>query len=164
MRRPGPEGWLDSQHRGGRPSSVSACPYAAKELDLSTIWLFSSCSASELRKIRSSLDEVTVTAGKIITVEGAVEREFFIIVDGKATVSRNGRTVAKLGPGSYFGELALLDRKPRSATVTSDTESLLLVLGQRQFNGMINAVPSLAHKLLAAMADRLREADAKAFY
>ena len=85
-------------------------------------------------------------------------------MDGTATVSRKGRKVAKLGPGSYFGELALLDRKPRSATVISDTESLLLVLGQRQFNGIIAAVPSLARKLLAAMADRLREADAKAFH
>jgi CRP-like cAMP-binding protein len=139
-------------------------PARAKELDLSTIWLFSSCSASELRKIRSSLDEVTVPAGKVLTEEGTIGREFFIIVDGTATVSRNGRKVAKLGPGSYFGELALLDRKPRSATVISDTESLLLVLGQRQFNGIINEVPSLARKLLAAMADRLREADAKAFH
>src|SRR3981189_1861400 len=135
-------------------------PVRAKELDLSTIWLFSRCSASELRKIRSSLDEVTVPAGKVLTKEGAVGREFFIIVDGSVTVSRNGRKVAKLGPGRYFGELALLDRKPRAATVTSDTETLLLVLGQREFNGIINAVPSLARKLMAAMADRLRDADA----
>ncbi|HEY3700660.1 MAG TPA: cyclic nucleotide-binding domain-containing protein, partial [Acidimicrobiales bacterium] len=62
----------------------------------------------------------------------------------------------------YFGELSLLDRKPRSATVTSETPMQLLVLDQRQFDGIMDQVPGLAHKLMTAMADRLREADAKA--
>ena len=75
---------------------------------------------------------------------------------------RNGRRIATLGPGQYFGELALLDRRPRSATVISETEMLLLVLGQRQFNGVLDAVPSLSRKLLSAMATRLRESDIKA--
>ena len=86
--------------------------------------------------------------------EGTIGREFFLIVDGHATVSRNGQKIATLGPGQYFGELALLDRRPRSATVVSDTEMLVLVLGQRQFNGILDAVPALSHKLLAAMATR----------
>ncbi len=77
-------------------------------------------------------------------------------------MSRNGQIMATLGPGQYFGELALLDRRPRSATVVSDSEMLLLVLGQRQFNGILDAVPALSHKLLAAMATRLRESDQKA--
>ena len=75
---------------------------------------------------------------------------------------RNNRKVATLGPGQYFGEMALLDRRPRSATVTSDTEMKLLVLGQRQFNGVLDAVPALSRKMLAAMATRLREADDRA--
>ena len=70
-------------------------------------------------------------------------------------MTRKGRGGGEARTGSYFGELALLDRKPRSATVTSDTESLLLVLGQRQFNGIITAISSLARKLLATMAERL---------
>ena len=77
-------------------------------------------------------------------------------------MSRNGRRIATLGPGQYFGELALLDRRPRSATVVSDTDMLLLVLGQRQFNGVLDAVPAISRKLLAAMATRLRESDTKA--
>jgi CRP-like cAMP-binding protein len=77
-------------------------------------------------------------------------------------VRRNNRKVATLGPGQYFGEMALLDRRPRSATVTSETDMTLLVLGQRQFNGVLDAVPALARKMLAAMATRLREADEKA--
>ncbi|MGP8060244.1 MAG: cyclic nucleotide-binding domain-containing protein [Acidimicrobiales bacterium] len=132
-----------------------------KDLDLSKIWLFSTCSSRELRTIRKALEEVSVPPGRILVEEGTIGREFFLIVDGEAAVSRNGRRLATLGPGQYFGELALLDRRPRSATVISDTEMLLLVLGQRQFNGVLDAVPALSRKLLAAMATRLREADSR---
>ena len=132
-----------------------------KDLDLSKIWLFSTCSSRELRTIRKALEEVSVPPGRILVEEGTIGREFFLIVDGEASVSRNGRRLATLGPGQYFGELALLDRRPRSATVISDTEMLLLVLGQRQFNGVLDAVPALSRKLLAAMATRLREADSR---
>ncbi len=134
-----------------------------KAPDLKAIWLFSSCTTAELRKIRSSLDEVHVPAGKMLVEEGRIGLEFFLIVDGTATVTRNGRKVASLGPGSHFGELALIDRRPRSASVTSDTEMDVLVLSQRQFNGLLESVPTISRKMLAAMADRLREADAKAF-
>jgi CRP-like cAMP-binding protein len=132
-------------------------------LDLRSIWLFSGCTASELRKIRGSLDEVEVPKGKVLVEEGRVGLECFLIVSGTATVTRNGKKVATLGPGSHFGELALLDRRPRSATVVSDTDMDVLVLSQRQFNSVIESVPSISRKLLAAMAGRLREADAKAF-
>lgn len=135
---------------------------ATQELDLSRIWLFSTCSARELRTIRKALEEVTVPAGKVLIEEGTIGREFFLIVEGKASVRKGGRKIATLGPGQYFGELALLDRRPRSATVVAETEMLLLVLGQRQFNGILDAVPGIARKLLAAMATRLRESDAKA--
>ena len=132
------------------------------DLDLSSIWLFSTVSAKDLRLIRRALEEVAVPAGKILCEEGTVGREFFFIVDGKAVVRRNNRKVATLGPGQYFGEMALLDKRPRSATVVSDTEMSLLVLGQRQFNAVLDAVPGLSRKLLVAMAMRLREADEKA--
>jgi CRP-like cAMP-binding protein len=78
-------------------------------------------------------------------------------------VTRNGKKVATLGPGGYFGELSLLDRKPRSATVVSDTEMDVLVLSQRQFNSVLQSVPTIARKMLSAMANRVREADAVAF-
>jgi CRP-like cAMP-binding protein len=134
---------------------------ATKDLDLSKIWLFSTCSARDLRTIRRATEEVTVPAGRVLCEEGTIGREFFLIVDGQASVRRNGRKIATLGPGQYFGELALLDRRPRSATVVSETEMLLLILGQQQFNGVLDAVPALSRKLLAAMATRLRDSDAK---
>ena len=135
----------------------------ALALDLKSIWLFSSCSASEIRKIRGSLDEVEVPAGKVLVEEGRIGLEFFLIVSGKATVSRNGKKVATLGPGGYFGEPALLDRRPRAATVVSDTDMDVLVLSQRQFNSVLQSAPSIARKLLTAMANRVREADALAY-
>src|SRR5471032_2887019 len=131
----------------------------AAALDLSKIWLFSTSSTKDLRMIRRALEEVTVPAGLMLTEQGTIGREFFLIVEGQASVKRNNRKVATLGPGQYFGELALLDRRPRSASVTSDTDMTLLVLGQRQFNGVLDAVPALSRKLLAATATRLREAD-----
>jgi CRP-like cAMP-binding protein len=137
-------------------------PLGAKNLDLSKIWLFSTCSGHDLRILRKALEEVTVPADRVLCEEGTIGQEFFLIVDGKASVRRNGRRIATLGEGQYFGELALLDRRPRSATVVSETEMLLLVLGQRQFNGVLDAVPTLSRKLLAAMATRLRESDTKA--
>ena len=69
--------------------------------------------------------------------------------------------MATLGPGSYFGELALLDRRPRSASVVSETDMDLLVLCQRQFNSLLESVPTIARKMLSAMASRLRDADAR---
>ena len=132
-------------------------------LDLKSIWMFSGCSSSELRKIRGSLDQVTVPAGKVLVEEGRIGTEFFLIVSGTAAVTREGKKVATLGPGSYFGELALLDRKPRSASVVSETEMDLLVLSQRQFNSLLESVPTISRKMLAAMAERLREADARAY-
>lgn len=133
-----------------------------RELDLGDIWLFSACTAGQLRTIRRQVEEITVSAGRVLVEEGTVGREFFFIIDGSATVRKGGRKVATLGPGNYFGELSLLDRQPRSATVTADTDLTLLVLDQRRFNGLLDDMPTLAHKLLAAMAQRIREADARA--
>ena len=136
---------------------------SSDNFDLSKIWLFSTSSAKDLRIIRKALEELTVPPGRLLTEQGTIGREFFLIVSGQASVKRNNRKVATLGPGQYFGELALLDRRPRSASVTSDTDMTLLVLGQRQFNGVLDAVPALSRKLLAAMATRLRESDDKAY-
>ena len=103
-----------------------------------------------------------MAAGKVLVTEGETGHEFFVILDGMARVSRQGRRVNTLGPGAAFGELALLDKAPRNATVVADSDMELVVLGQREFAGIIDEVPGFARKLLAGMAKRLREADAKA--
>lgn len=129
---------------------------------LSDVPLFSACSKKDLQKVARASDEIDVPAGKVLCQEGKTGREFFLILEGTALVKRNGRKVASLGKGQFFGEMALLDRGPRSATVEADTDMTLLVLGQREFGGLVDEVAGLAHKLLAAMAARLRDADARA--
>ncbi|MBV8462524.1 MAG: cyclic nucleotide-binding domain-containing protein [Acidimicrobiales bacterium] len=130
---------------------------------LGKVPLFSACSKRELQTIARASDDVEVPAGKILVEEGKPGHEFFLIIDGNASVKRGKREIAKLGPGQYFGELALLDRGPRSASVVAKDDMEVLVLGQREFAGVIDEVPTLAHKLLTTMAQRLREADAKAY-
>jgi CRP/FNR family cyclic AMP-dependent transcriptional regulator len=131
---------------------------------LGRMWLFSACTKRDLQTIGRASDEVDVAAGKTLTEEGRAGHEFYLILDGKAAVRRKGKKVATLGPGQYFGELSLLDRGPRSATVVADSDMRLLVLGQREFNGVLDEVPGLAHKLLRTMASRLRDSDSKAYH
>jgi CRP/FNR family transcriptional regulator, cyclic AMP receptor protein len=130
---------------------------------LSSVPLFAACSRKELEKIARASDEVAVPAGKVLVEQGQVGRECFVIIEGTATVKRNGRKVATLGPGAYFGELSLLDKGPRTATVEADTPLTVLVLGPREFTGVLDDIPGLSHKLLASLAQRIRELDAKAF-
>ena len=130
--------------------------------DLSQIWLFSSATAKERRLLLKGLKEITVEPGWVLCEQGSIGLEFFFIVNGTATVRHNNRKVRTLLPGHYFGELSLIDRRPRSATVVADTEMDLLVLGQREFDSLLTTMPELSRKLLIALAARLRDADAKA--
>ncbi len=130
---------------------------------LASVPLFAACSRKDLRNIARASDEVSVPAGKVLVEQGKIGRECFVIVDGAAIVKRNGRKVATLGPGDYFGELSLLDKGVRTATVTANTPMTVLVLGPREFSGVLDAVPGLAHKLLATLASRIRELDTRAY-
>lgn len=129
---------------------------------LASVPLFSACSRKQLDQVAKRSQQVHVDPGTVLVSEGAAGAEFFVILDGAATVSRHGRQVATLGRGAFFGDLALLDRAPRNATVTADSPMELLVLGQREFAALIDEVPGFAHKLLAGLAHRLRQADAQA--
>ncbi len=121
--------------------------------------LFSACSRRDLQRIARAVDEVTIAAGNDLTVEGTVGREAFVILSGSAEVRRGGELLATLGPGAPFGELALLDGGPRTATVTTTEETTLLVLSKPAFNAVLDEVPTLAHKLLVSLARRLRESE-----
>ena len=128
---------------------------------LSQVRLFASLSKRELATIGRAAEEIDVPPGRVLCEEGKAGHEFFLILDGEATVRRNGRKVATLQPTMYFGELALLTRHPRNSTIVADTPMSLLVLGTREFAGLLDEIPGLAHKMLTAMAERLSEADAK---
>jgi CRP/FNR family cyclic AMP-dependent transcriptional regulator len=136
-------------------------PADQKIKQLADTWLFSTCTRKELGLIARSCDDVEGEPGQVLCTEGSYGREMFIIRDGQATVRRNGRKVATLGPGDYFGELSLLSRLPRNATITADTDMRLLVMDQRELAGVLDQVPAIARKMLEVMAHRLSESDAR---
>jgi CRP-like cAMP-binding protein len=127
---------------------------------LATVPLFSACSKKELQMVAKSAERVTLAAGSVVVTEGAAGTEFFVILDGRAQVVRHGRQVATLGQGGFFGDLALLDRAPRNASVVADTELEVAKLGQRAFDSLLDH-PGFSKKLLAGLARRLREQDAR---
>jgi CRP/FNR family cyclic AMP-dependent transcriptional regulator len=126
---------------------------------LSQVPLFSALSRRELALVAKRAEDVVVPAGKVLVSEGETGNQFFVIMSGTAKLTRRGRKIATLGPGDSFGELALLDKHPRNATAVAETPMELVVIGQREFAGLIDDVPGFARKLLAAMAARLRAAD-----
>jgi CRP/FNR family transcriptional regulator, cyclic AMP receptor protein len=128
---------------------------------LQEVPLFAACSRKDLQLVARRAEDVRVPAGKTLISEGETGHEFFVILEGTARVSRQGRKINDIGPGAAFGELALLEKAPRNATITADTDMELVVLGQREFAGLIDEVPGFARKLLTAMAHRLREADTR---
>jgi CRP/FNR family cyclic AMP-dependent transcriptional regulator len=121
--------------------------------------LFSSCSKKELEAIAAQADELVVPAGKTLTKEGARGREFMVIVDGSAEVRKKGRRLNLLGSGDFLGEIALISGGPRTATVTTTSETDLLVLTDRAFEQLTKKMPSINASVLKAVSERL-QADA----
>lgn len=130
---------------------------------LAAVPLFSACSRRDLQKIAKASDELRVESGRVLVEQGATGRECYIVLDGTAAVKRSNRKVASLGVGDCVGEMSLLDHGPRTATVVAETPMEVLVLGARQFAGVLDEVPSLARKILAALAARVRELDSKVY-
>jgi CRP/FNR family transcriptional regulator, cyclic AMP receptor protein len=126
---------------------------------LKRVALFSACTNKELEHIDSATTELRFAAGQVLAREGEYGHEFLVIVEGQVTVSIDGRAVATLAPGEFFGEISLLDRGPRTATVTADTEVVAEVIGHREFDAVIADAPPLAKNLLVGLARRLRAAD-----
>ena len=127
----------------------------AKIALLKRVPLFAGCSQTELGEIALVADEIDVEAGKVLTREGDSAREFFVIVEGAADVRRKGRKVANMGSGDFFGEIALVSSRPRTATVTATAPGRLLVVTDRAFGDLLKKMPSLQLKVLIALADRL---------
>lgn len=117
--------------------------------------LFAHCSRAELAEVASIADEVDVGAGKELIREGDQGREFFILIEGSAEVRRRGRKVHTLKPGEFFGEIALISRSPRTATVTATSDSRLLVITPSAFRTLLEHSPRIQIRVLEALADRL---------
>lgn len=130
---------------------------------LRNVSLFTSCSTKDLEKIAKVGEEISFPAGTLIVDQGQTGTEAFVVMEGAVIVKRNGKKVATLGPGSIVGELSLLDHGPRTATVICDTDCALLMIGQRNFLAVVDEVPALSHKLMAALAGRIRDLDRQSF-
>jgi CRP/FNR family cyclic AMP-dependent transcriptional regulator len=126
---------------------------------LAAVPLFWACSKRDLQIIARHTEVIEIPAGVTVIEEGGKGDAFFFILSGEAEVLRKGRTVATLGPGRFFGELALLDPAPRDATVVAASPLTVGVLGARVFRAIVRDVPNMSDKLLRGMAQRLREAD-----
>jgi CRP-like cAMP-binding protein len=118
--------------------------------------LFTNASKSELAEIAAIADEVDLPAGKTLINEGESGREFFVLIEGAADVTQGGREIRKImGPGDFFGEIALVSKAPRSATVTTTTPVRALVITDRAFRHLLESSPQVAVTVLTALAERL---------
>ena len=127
---------------------------------LKRIPLFAECSKAELIEVAISADEREAREGDVLAEEGQRGRQFFVLVEGAVAVRRGGRKLADLGPGDWFGEMAILRYKPRTATVTATSPVRVLVISDRDFRRVVETMPRIALKVLGSVAQRL-EHDAR---
>jgi CRP-like cAMP-binding protein len=123
---------------------------------LRSIPLFARAKPRELERIGRLADEVEMPAGRVLMREGDRGSEMFVIVSGAATVERGGHEIDRVGPGDWFGELALLVEGRRTATVTLTEPSRLLVLGHREFHSLLDESPAIRACVLDELVTRLR--------
>jgi CRP-like cAMP-binding protein len=121
---------------------------------------FSACSRRQLEDIARQSDEISLRAGSELMREGTSGRECFVIAEGEAVVRIRGREVARLGPGDIVGEMALLDLRPRSATVVATEPVKAIVMTGLQFAAVADHCPSVARRVMGTLAQRLREVQA----
>ena len=124
---------------------------------LKDIPFFSSISKKELGIVAQQTDEVDVPAGKVLAREGDLGDEFFVIDSGTAEVTRGGERVAELGPGEFFGEMALLDTDRRNATVTATSPMSLIVMTRASFRTLNRSQPAVHETVAKAIAVRHAE-------
>jgi len=123
---------------------------------LARVPLFARCNRQQLNEIARVADEVTVQPGTALVKQGAIGVELFIIVEGSASVTRDGQNIATLGPGDFVGELAVLAHgRRRNATVTADAEVTVLVLTAAGLDQLLDDIPGLAKQLLHEVVSRL---------
>ncbi len=126
---------------------------------LSTVPLFSRCSKKELSLLSRLTTNITIPAGRVAARQGHLGREFIVIVNGEATVAVDGQIVTTLGAGDFFGEIALLDGGPRTATVTAETDLVVEVMSHQEFASLLIDAPQVTIGILKGVAARLRAAD-----
>ena len=132
----------------------------ARAARLKAVPLFAGCTAKQIQFIATQVEDMDFAAGRVLCKEGQSGADFFVLLSGAADVTRKGRKIAKMSPGDFFGEIALVDGGPRTATVTTTMPSRCLVLGPRQFQNVLHQDTDIAHSVMKALSLRVREAGA----
>lgn len=128
-----------------------------EKLDLlHRIPLFSGFDRRRLERLGMLADEVDVPAGKMLMRQGESGADMMVVVRGSVSVERDGSRLNTLGPGDFFGEIALVDGGPRTATVTAEEPTTLLVITHRDFHSMMDEFPEVADQVMNALAKRVR--------
>jgi CRP/FNR family transcriptional regulator, cyclic AMP receptor protein len=128
---------------------------------LKSVPLFSGCSRDECKELAAVADELDLREGTDLTKEGKPGREFFVLVDGTAVVTRDGKKISELGPGDWLGEIALVTQSPRTATVTATSPVRVLVITDRAFRQVVTRIPGIAIKVMEKLGERLHADDLK---
>jgi CRP-like cAMP-binding protein len=123
---------------------------------LHRIPLFSSFDGKKLRRLGELADEVDVPAGKVLMRQGESGSDMMVLVRGSVSVERDGERLNTLGAGDFFGEIALVDGGPRTATVTAEEATKLLVVTHRDFHSLMEEFPEVAGQVMNALANRVR--------
>lgn len=116
---------------------------------------FADLSRGELIDLAKATEDMEVEEGKVLTYEGRTGSEFFVIIDGDVAVTKDGSEIRRLGPGEFFGEIALIEDRPRTATVTALTPLRFFVLTRQAFRSLLAHQPELEQKVNAALQERL---------
>jgi CRP/FNR family cyclic AMP-dependent transcriptional regulator len=122
---------------------------------LKRVPLFEHCSRRDLERIASIADEIDLPEGKELTREGRPGREFFVLIEGEADVRKGNRRINRMGPGDFFGEIALVTDRPRTATVVASAPVRALVVTARNFKRLLEQQPEIQGKVLSAVVARL---------
>ena len=120
---------------------------------------FAGLSRGELASLAKATEDLEVDEGKVLTREGESGREFFVIVEGEVSVTKGGTEVRRLSAGDFFGEIALIEDRPRTATVTATTPLRFFVLTRPSFRNLLDHQPELEQKVRGALEERLRADD-----
>jgi CRP-like cAMP-binding protein len=121
--------------------------------------IFASCTPDEIAAIGSVAQESFFAPGQIIVTQGTPGQAFYMIITGRVEIVRDGVSLGAFGPGDFFGEMALLDAAPRSATIRAIEDVSCLMLSSWDFKAVLERHPSIAIKLLEVLSRRLRVAD-----
>jgi CRP-like cAMP-binding protein len=129
----------------------------AKVEMIKSVPLFGRSSKKTLQGIAGIADEIDLPEGKVLTREGRTGYEFFVLIEGTVEVTKDSKRIRALGPGDFFGEIALVSNVPRTATVTTTSPVRALVISAQNFRGLVDHSPEVALQVLDAVAHRLPE-------